>query len=128
MFPETCIQKALFSTKRRLLPLGIIKISALLAVTGAALYGQTGTIVGEVADASRATIAGAVVRLTSPGTSATRDVKTNSAGAFQLPNVLPGEYSLKITADGFKTFEVSDIQRPEPKSAIWERFNCNWAL
>jgi hypothetical protein len=86
------------------------RISALLAVTGVTLYGQAGTIVGTVVDTSHGSVPGAVVQLTEPGRSEIRDVRTNSAGVFQFPNLAPAEYSLKITAMGFKVYDVSGIQ------------------
>jgi hypothetical protein len=90
---------------------GLLRISTLLALTGIALYGQsTGTIVGEVTDASNSAMPGIVVRLTQPGGSTNRDVTTNGTGAFQFSNIPVGGYSVKIEAQGFKAFEVNDIQ------------------
>src|SRR5580700_2754581 len=111
MISATFIQKVLsFSRRRLLLPLSIVRVSALVALTGAALFGQSGTIVGLVTDASHAIVPGAALHVTAPGTSTTRDVKTNAEGRFEILDLAPGTYSIKITANGFKAYDVSEIQ------------------
>ena len=44
---------------------------------------------------------GATVALTSNETHAERHVTTNSQGIFQITGILPGQYSLSVTASGF---------------------------
>lgn len=62
-----------------------------------------GTIVGTVTDSSGAAIQGAKVTAVSLQTNDTRTVTTNSAGAYRVEAVLPGDYKISATADTFGT-------------------------
>ncbi len=69
----------------------------------------TGEITGTVTDASGAVVGGATVTVTNPGTNASRQVKTNTAGVYDLPALTPGRYNLKVEMTGFTTQVRSDI-------------------
>ncbi|HEU4634866.1 MAG TPA: carboxypeptidase regulatory-like domain-containing protein [Edaphobacter sp.] len=60
-----------------------------------------GTIAGTVTDASGAAIAGAEVTAVSLETNDTRTAKTNATGAYRIDAVLPGDYKVSSTAEGF---------------------------
>ena len=62
-----------------------------------------GSLVGNVADQNGAVIAGATVTITNKATGQTRVTTTNADGEFSIVNVLPGEYDLKATKQGFTT-------------------------
>lgn len=64
----------------------------------------TGSIRGIVSDPSKAIITGARVTITNKDTGAERATKTNSAGEFQFSLLQPGEYEIKVTAQGFKSY------------------------
>jgi hypothetical protein len=68
-----------------------------------------GSIQGTVHDASGAVVPGATVTLLNTGTSAKRDVTTDSTGNFVFSNVDVGTYSITIAAAGFETFLQPDI-------------------
>ena len=70
----------------------------------------TGSIVGSVEDSSQASIIAAEVTLTQTATGVTRSSRTNQRGEFSFASLPPGEFSLRIKADGFKTSERSGIQ------------------
>ena len=63
----------------------------------------SGTLRGEVQDTSGARIAGAKVTAAGLGTSLTREVSTSTRGEFRLEGLLPGQYRVAITAEGFAT-------------------------
>jgi hypothetical protein len=65
--------------------------------------GATGTINGTVTDASAAVIPGAKVVLTSVATGAARSTLTNQTGNYVIPSVIPGNYTLEVSATGFAT-------------------------
>ena len=70
---------------------------------------SNGTIVGIVKDPSGAAVPKAKVTGTSRELSVTRTSESDSAGAYRLENLPPGEYSVKVEAEGFAAYEVSGI-------------------
>ncbi len=64
---------------------------------------ETGQITGTVLDQSGAAIANATVTAIEPATKATRVVRTNQAGIYVFPSLLPGRYEIDATASGFQT-------------------------
>ncbi|MBI1788962.1 MAG: TonB-dependent receptor [Acidobacteria bacterium] len=75
------------------------------------LWGQglTGKLSGTVADSSGAIVAGAEIAVTNSQTGQTRSSKTDDQGYFIFNELLPGTYTLNITAAGFKKFEQQSI-------------------
>lgn len=65
----------------------------------------TGTITGAVTDPSGQFIPGATLSLTNERTGETRTATTNETGAFTLPAIPPGAYSVRVEATGFKAFQ-----------------------
>lgn len=65
--------------------------------------GATGAINGTVTDASGAVIPQAKVVLTNVATGTTRTAITNETGIYVFPTVIPGNYSLEVSAAGFAT-------------------------
>ncbi len=78
---------------------------AIILALSISAWGQaTTTLVGTVTDPSGGTIPQAKVTLTNQGTSVARTTTTTTAGAYSFPSVLPGTYSLSVTARGFRTY------------------------
>jgi hypothetical protein len=73
------------------------------------VFAQTslGTIVGNVTDETGAAIQQVTVTITNEGTSAARVVKTNEAGAYTVPSLPPGIYSVQAEMAGFR----SEVQK-----------------
>jgi len=69
----------------------------------------SGSIGATVTDATGAVVPAAKVVLKNEATGALRDSVTNSAGAFDFPSILPGTYTVTITAAGLQTFEETGI-------------------
>jgi hypothetical protein len=85
---------------------------ALIAVLVAGLgFAQTsnGTIAGAVTDATGAAISNAKVTATSNNTGEVRTTTTNGVGAYRFESVLPGTYSIAVSADGFATFSLANV-------------------
>ncbi|MDE3164369.1 MAG: TonB-dependent receptor, partial [Acidobacteriota bacterium] len=92
----------------------LIRARALLAAAAllpAALLCQTvsSTLNGIVHDSSGAAIAGASCRLTNPSTSSVFTAATAPDGSFQFLDILAGAYTLRVSAPGFKTYELAGI-------------------
>ena len=62
-----------------------------------------GSIVGTVTDQTGAVVPNATVVITNRETGLTRETTTDMAGRYSLVNVLPGEYDLRVSAEGFRT-------------------------
>ncbi len=81
------------------------------AFTALPLLGQaTGSLTGTVQDPSSAVVPSATVTVTSQGTGATRETKTDDTGHYLLPLLPIGTYTIKVSAQGFQTVEQKDIR------------------
>lgn len=88
-----------------------ILLSAFCILLPSLLKAQaTGSILGNVADSSGGSIPGASVTITETGTNTQRVLTTDSGGRY-VANVLPlGTYSVKVSAQGFRTIEKTGIR------------------
>jgi Carboxypeptidase regulatory-like domain/TonB dependent receptor len=68
-----------------------------------------GSVVGVVTDPSGSAIPNANILLTNRGTAQTYEEKTDEAGRISIVNIQPGEYDLKVTATGFRTYTRTDL-------------------
>ena len=87
-----------------------------LLVAGASLFGpfnhvaaqsSRGTVTGLVVDSTKAAVVNAAVDLNNEETKVTRTTNTNESGIYRFDAVDPGNYTVKITAPGFKTLTVA---------------------
>ncbi|MBI3472071.1 MAG: carboxypeptidase regulatory-like domain-containing protein, partial [Candidatus Solibacter usitatus] len=69
-----------------------------------------GSVVGLIEDASSSAMPNAAVALTNKGTGQTYEAKTDVGGRYAISNVLPGDYDLKVTAQGFRTQTRTDVR------------------
>ena len=67
------------------------------------------TLSGTVTDSSGALIPNTQVTIKNVGTAVERTVKTDSAGFYTAPNLVPGSYEVTVTASGFVTEVRSGI-------------------
>ncbi|HWA96570.1 MAG TPA: carboxypeptidase-like regulatory domain-containing protein [Terracidiphilus sp.] len=97
--------------KLRLMVLSACCVLFLIIGFPECMEGQTGTarLSGSVTDLNGAVIPGAAVVLQSTSESASRQTQTNSEGAYVIPAILPGQYQLKVTAEGFQAQTLTNI-------------------
>ena len=90
---------------------GLCCLFALVAAA-AALRGQQGTstIIGAVADPADAIVPNAALQLTELATGTVHQLVTPATGLFRFIDLLPGKYSLRVQAQGFKVYEVNGIE------------------
>src|ERR1041385_6777797 len=90
------------------------KFSLFLLLALAAIvpvYGQTfGEIVGEVKDSTGAVIPHANVTVTNTATNVSRSTESNEAGLYTVPSLVPGSYSVRVEAGGFRPAMIQNIQ------------------
>ena len=71
---------------------------------------STGTLVGTVVDQNGSTVAGATVEVTDNATNKVRTVQASTDGTFTVPQLDVGTYTVKVTAQGFKTFNATELK------------------
>jgi len=89
----------------------LVFCGSLLFTISPLLYGQaTGSFSGTVTDKTGSVISGATVRVTSQGTAAERESKTDDTGHYLIPLVPIGNYTIRVESQGFQTVEQKDIR------------------
>lgn len=89
------------------------KVLLLVSVLAFALVAnaqERGSITGVVEDPSGAVIPNASVTVTNQGTNISSAMQTGGAGIYRAEGLIPGMYSVKAEAKGFKTKLHRDIQ------------------
>ena len=83
----------------------------ILTLAAAGAYAQTtnSNLVGTVIDPAKAVVPGAALQLTDRATGAVRSTTSNEAGIFRFTGLTPGTYSLRVQAQGFKTYIEEQI-------------------
>src|SRR5262245_59501898 len=75
-----------------------------LVCAGAVLaQNATGAITGTVTDPNNDVVSNATVTVTNKATGAVRKVTTRGGGVYSVENLFPGEYEVKVEAQGFTT-------------------------
>lgn len=68
-----------------------------------------GSIIGTVSDRSGAMIPGAVVTVSNITTGQTKQVNTTEEGAYSATDLLPGAYTVTVSAKGFRTAKAGEV-------------------
>lgn len=82
---------------------------------------STGALTGTVTDPSGAVISGAAVTATSLATGQVRDTTTDANGSYKFSLLPPGNYSVKLSASGFKIAEVPSVTVNVTETAVVNR-------
>lgn len=95
---------SLFTRRIALALFLLLTVSSLLVAQS-----ERGTIAGNVLDPSGAAVPGAKVTIVNKATNVVSPTTSNDAGAYVVPNLTPGEYSVRVEHTGFKTSVISGI-------------------
>lgn len=96
-------------------PSSILKLLAVFSLlswvmpAGLAQSASTGAVSGTVTDAANAVVVGARITATNQATGEKRTVDSGHAGAYLLPFLSPGKYSVEAAAKGFKQAKYPDV-------------------
>ena len=90
----------------RRLMVGVAFVLAAQRAPAQVLYGS---LIGDVADASRAVVPGATVTVTNRDTGLQRETTTDGNGAYSFRDLQPGIYELKVALTGFKSYSRAGL-------------------
>jgi hypothetical protein len=88
---------------------GLTILSIGLAAAPARAQILYGSIVGIVSDSQGARVPGATVTIVNKETNLTREVTTDAEGTYNLVNVQPGPYDVKVSLQGFREAVRSNV-------------------
>ena len=72
----------------------------------------TGSILGDIVDASGAVLPGVTVTVAHATTGAIREVLTNGVGAYVVTGLQPAEYAIAVQLDGFRSATRTGVVLP----------------
>src|ERR1700719_2770584 len=99
----------IFSSLRRAAVLLGATLGALLICLPLFSQGSYGRILGAVTDQTGGVIAGATVTVLDVDRGISRTLTTDDAGEYNAPNLVPGKYTVRAEAKGFKTVERQNV-------------------
>jgi len=85
-------------------------LAVLLSMNGLVFAQATAAINGRVVDPADAVVPNATVTITNLGTGVARDSVTNAEGLYTVPALTPGNYGVKVRAQGFETADRSSVE------------------
>src|SRR5271156_1098475 len=88
--------------------LGVLCLLCLPTVSHA--QATHGSIIGSVTDNTGAAIPGATVTVTDEGKGTSVVVQSNAAGEYEVHELIPDAYDIKVAFQGFQTYETKGIQ------------------
>lgn len=87
----------------------IFAIAFLAAFSALASAQDTATLTGTVRDNTGAVVPNAQVVVASSSGNFTRNTKTNGDGEYLAGGLIPGNYTLTVTAPGFQKYQAQDV-------------------
>jgi hypothetical protein len=100
-----------------------IAFSILFAAAVFAQGETTSAIGGSVSDPTGASAPRVTVTVTNRETGLQREVKTDNEGRYNFPQLLPGNYSVKVQAEGFETQQLDNVS-----AGLGQRQTVNFML
>jgi Carboxypeptidase regulatory-like domain len=89
---------------------GLLSLVVLLLLSAGVCAAQsTATLAGTVTDPTGAVVPGANVKVRSLATNTIRETVSDSAGAYVMPSLQPGDYEIRTTAAGFGTSVIKSV-------------------
>ena len=89
----------------------VVFVATLLGTTlkAAAQTAVDGAVAGTVVDSTDAAVSGAAVVVHSTATNADTKVTTDTSGYFRATRLVPGVYTVMVSAPGFASYEAEHV-------------------
>jgi hypothetical protein len=116
------LEKGIFMTSKKLSSLWLAFVLCIaFAMPLLSQSAGTGALTGTVIDPTGAVVPGVSVLLVSLDTNQTRTATTGSDGVYKFSLLPPGNYSVRFSAPGFKTSEVSSVSVNVTETPVLDR-------
>jgi outer membrane receptor protein involved in Fe transport len=89
--------------------LGLLALGVFAATSASAQTAVDGAVAGTVADASGASLPTATIVVHSTATNADTTVKADESGYFRATRLVPGDYTVTVTAPGFADYTAQHV-------------------
>src|SRR6202140_3604053 len=89
--------------------LGFVVVGTLLLCAPAFAQGSFGRILGTVTDQSGGVVSGATVTVLDTQRGVARTLTTDQAGEYSAPTLIPGTYTVRVEAKGFKRVDRQNV-------------------
>ena len=113
--------KELSGCRQHLLMPGVVIFVCLLASVSAIAQVTTADVLGTVTDSTGAVVPNTKVVITNTSTNTSRSGQTNAQGEYVFTLLLPGHYSVRIEANGFRAFVGTVTISPAIARALTHR-------
>src|SRR5689334_20358814 len=114
--PATFVKPNWTKWEKGMLGLKILRVTTAIAILLLALFPRSsraqvlyGSIVGTLQDQTGAAVPDAPITVTNKDTGQTRASKSDEQGNFNITNVLPGRYEVKVAATGFRAVTQQNL-------------------
>ena len=87
----------------------LVALLAVIATSAATAQERFGSLGGVVMDATQAPVPGATITATNKQTGASRLVVSGSDGAYRIPDLEPGRYTVTVELQGFQKVQADDV-------------------
>jgi hypothetical protein len=93
----------------RVVPLAVVCLLLMNAPMHLRAQTVTGTVLGNILDASGAAVPNAQITVTNQDTGVIRTAASTADGNYNVPSLAPGKYSVEARAQGFTPAQVKDV-------------------
>jgi Carboxypeptidase regulatory-like domain/TonB dependent receptor len=114
-----------FNTARAVRTTFLLSITAVLLQLSSFAQTSKGILAGTVTDTTGAVVVGAKVNARNVQTGAERSSSTGATGGYRMDAVEPGQYKISITASGFKTTTMENV---DVKASVVTSVNADLAV
>src|SRR4026208_1958790 len=87
----------------------LVALLAVIATSAATAQERFGSLGGVVMDATQGPVPGATITATNKQTGASRVVVSGTDGAYRIPDLEPGRYTVTVELQGFQKVQADDV-------------------
>lgn len=83
---------------------------AVILICAIAAFGQSSSLSGTILDPQGSAVTGATITVTNTATNASRSTTSSKDGSYQIPQLAPGTYRVRVEGQGFASVVQEDVR------------------